>query len=159
MSNGVFNIARGRVNEYVSRVNGNDPANSAIIAILLKVTEADAALMDHEEIDALLTAAGNTEADFASYARIVLSDTDVSEPAPDHTNNWQASDLDADPTWANATTGQNIVRLIFAYDDDTTGGDDTNLIPLTYHDFVATTDGNDLVAQINVAGWYRAASA
>jgi len=37
MGNIVFNIAKGKVNEYVARVDGNDPANSALVLVLLKL--------------------------------------------------------------------------------------------------------------------------
>jgi hypothetical protein len=48
-------------------------------------------------------------------------------------------------------------KLLVCYDDDTTAGTDANIIPWTYHDFVVTTDGTDLTAQINTAGLFRAA--
>jgi len=79
-------------------------------------------------------------------------------PAPDDTNNRR--DLDVpDQIWTSAGGGVNntLGKLIVCYDDDTTAGTDSNIIPWTYHDFSVTTDGTDLTAQINVAGLFRAA--
>ena len=157
MADGVFNVSKGRVNEYVNRVDSNDPTNSAIVVVLLKVAEADATLDDYDTLSAILLAAGNTEADFTNYARKVLTDTDVTAPTPDDTNNRQDADL-PDQTWTSAggATNNTLVKLLICYDNDSTAGDDTNIIPLTYHDFAVTTDGNDLTAQIAAAGFYRA---
>jgi hypothetical protein len=47
-------------------------------------------------------------------------------------------------------------KLVIAYDNDTTGGTDSNLIPLTAHDFVVVPDGSDITAQISATGFYRA---
>jgi hypothetical protein len=157
MADGVFNIAKGRVNEYVGRVDANDPTNSALVVVLLKVSEADGTLEDYDTLSALIAGA-NTEADFTNYARKVLVDTDVSNPAPDDTNNRQDADI-PDQTWTSAggTTDNTLTKLIVCYDNDSTGGTDANLIPLTHHDFAITTNGNDLSALINAAGFYRAA--
>jgi hypothetical protein len=158
MANGVFNIARGRVNEYVSRVANDDPANSALVVLILKAAESDATLEDYDDLDTLLDAAGNTEADFTNYARVVYDDTDLSEPTPDDTNNRQESDM-PDPEWASAGGAANntTAKIIVCYDPDSTGGDDTALIPLTHHDFVLTTNGGDISGAVNAAGFYRAA--
>lgn len=157
MADGVFNIAKGRVNEYVSRVDSNDPTNSALVIVLLKAAEADATLQDYDDLGALLAAAGNTEADFTNYTRVVLTDADVTAPTPDDTNNWQNADI-ADQVYASAGGASNntLVKLIICYDGDSTAGTDANLIPLTHHDFAVTTDGNDLTAQIATTGFYRA---
>lgn len=157
MANGVFNIAKGRVNEYQNRVNDNDPANSALIVVLLKVAEADATLEDYADLGTLIAAAGNTEADFTNYARKTLTDAEIGPPTVDNTNNNQRSDF-PDQTWTSAggTTDNTLVKLIVCYDADTTGGTDSNIIPLTYHDFATTTNGNDLTAVINANGYYSA---
>lgn len=157
MADGVFNVSKGKVNEYTARVDGNDPANSALIVVLLKAAEADGTLEDYDDLSTLLAQAGNTEADFTNYARKTITDTEVTAPSPDDTNNRQESDI-PDQTWSSAGGASNntLVKLIVCYDGDTTGGTDANLIPLTHHDFAATTDGNDLVAQINAAGFFRA---
>lgn len=157
MADGTFNIAKGRVNELHDRVDGNDPTNSAIVVVLLKVAEADGTLEDYDTLSALL-AGSNTEADFTNYARKVLTDSDVSASAVDDTNNRRESDL-PDQTWSSAGGGTDntLVKLIVCYDDDSTGGTDANLIPLTHHDFSVTTNGGDITAQFDSAGYFRAA--
>jgi hypothetical protein len=52
-------------------------------------------------------------------------------------------------TWT-AATGNAIAKILVAYDADSTGGTDANLIPLTLFDAVATPDGNDLVLAAGV---------
>ena len=158
MAGDVFNISKGKVNEYMARVKANDPANSAIVIVLLKVTEVDATLIDYDNLSLLLASAGNTEADFTNYARKVLTDTEITAPTPDDTGDKQDADL-PDQTWTSAggTLDNTLVKMIVCYDGDTTAGDDTNIVPLTFHDFSATTNGNDLQAQFAAAGFYSAA--
>ena len=150
MANIVPNIAKGRVNELMIRVDTNDPPNSAIVVGLLQLAEADAVLEDYDDLAALLLAAGNDEADFTGYARQVFTDTEVVSPTPDDVNDDQEADL-PNVTWANAGGALNnsLVKLFVAYDADTTSGDDSNIIVLSLQDFVATTDGNDLTATID----------
>jgi hypothetical protein len=62
MADGVFNIAKGAAAEKF-----RDVAAKGIV-MLLKVNEAEATLIDRDELAALLAAA-NTEADFTNYAR------------------------------------------------------------------------------------------
>ena len=52
--------------------------------------------------------------------------------------------------------GTNWTDLVICYDSDTTAGTDSNIIPLTLHDFVVTPDGSDITAQIAAAGFFRA---
>lgn len=155
MADGVFNVAKGRVNELVNRVASNDPANSAIVVVLLQLNQADATLEDYDDLSALLANAGNTEATFTNYARKVLTDADLSAPTPDDTNNRQDADS-PDQTWTSAGGAANntLTKLLFCYDGDTTAGTDSNIIPLTHHDFALTTDGTDISAVIN--NFYRA---
>lgn len=156
MANGVFNIAKGKVNEYANRIASNDPANSALIVVLLQVAEADGTLEDYDDLAALL-AGSNTEATFTNYARKVLTDADITAPVPDDTGNTQSADM-PDQTWtaAGGTTDNTLVKLVVCYDSDSTGGTDANLVPITHHDFSTTTTGNDLTAQIAAAGFFTA---
>lgn len=161
MTNGVFNIAKGRVIEFYNRVKSNDPAGSAFIVVLLKANEAEAALRDHDNLSLLLAAAGNTEADFtgAAYARKVLTDAELAAlPAPDDANERFEVTI-PNQTWlaAGGTVTNALTKMLICYDPDTAAGDDTTIIPLTDHDFSVTTDGNDLTAQINAAGFFQAA--
>jgi hypothetical protein len=145
------------VNEIHNRVNDNDPTNAALVVVLLQTAEADATLEDYDTLSALL-AGSNSEADFTNYARKVLTDSDVAATSVDDTNNRQDADI-GDQTYSSAGGASNntLAKLLVCYDSDTTGGTDANIVPLTHHDFVITTDGSDIVAQINAAGYFRAA--
>ncbi len=158
MSDGVFNIAKGRTVELYNRIESNDPAASAFVVVLLKAAEADAVLEDYDDLGALLGAAGNTEAVFTNYARKTLTDVELAAlPAPDDTNNRYDIDL-PDQTWTAAGNGANdtLVKMLVCYDADTGAGTDANIIPIAHYDFATTTDGSDLKAKINAAGFFRA---
>ena len=159
MSDFVFNIAKGRVVEYYNRAENNDPTNSALIIVLLATTglESDAVLKDMDSLAAVVAGATN-ESTNTGYARKVLESVELAAlPAPDDTNDRYDIDI-PDQTWtavANDGTGA-ISKLLVCYDSDTTAGTDSNIIPLTSHDFAVTPDGSDIVAQIAAAGFFRA---
>jgi hypothetical protein len=148
----VFNIAKGRVVEYYNRVKSNDPANSALILIPIETSglQSDATLIDMDTVAAVLAGATNEQ---TTMGRKTLTDAQLAAlPAPDDTNDRYDIALPS-VTWT-AATGNAISKILVAYDGDTTGGDDTNLIPLTMFDAVATPDGNDLV--LNTGNFFRA---
>jgi len=156
MADFVFNIAKGRVGEFYNRVDTNDPANSALIIVILRTAsiETDAVLKDKDTLADVLS--GTTdEATNTNYARKTLTDTDISAFAADDTNDRVDLDI-ADQTWTSVASGDGWSKLLVCYDNDTTAGTDANIIPLTAHDFVVTPDGTDIVAQIASAGFYRA---
>lgn len=158
MGDVVANIAKGRVNELWNRVDSNDPANSAIVIVLLASSglESDATLQDYDTLAAVLAAA-NDEATNTGYARKVLTDSDLSAPSPDDTNDWQQAVI-ADQSWTLTNDGTGAIgKLVVCYDSDTTGGSDSNIIPLTFHDFAVTPDGSVVTADISSDGVYRAA--
>ena len=159
MADGVFNIAKGRGVEFYNRVKNNDPANSAFFIVLAFGAATDATIRDYDDLAALLGDAGITEATFTSYVRKTLTDTDLAVlPAPDDTNDRYEVDL-PDQTWspAGGATNNTLTRLFVCYDADDTVGTDANIIPVTFHDFVVTTDGSDLTAQFDALGFLRAA--
>ena len=152
----VFNIAKGRVAEFYNRVDTNDPANSALVVVVLATSglETDAVLRDKDDLAAVVAGTTN-EVTNTGYARKVLTDSDLSALSVDDTND--RIDLDiADQTWTAVASGDGWSKLIVCYDNDTTGGSDSNIIPLTAHDFVVTPDGSDITAVINAAGFFRA---
>lgn len=143
MADGVFNIAKGAAAEKV-----RDGASN-IEVVLLKANEAETALVDHDELNALLGAAGNTEADATDYARKTGVTATITV---DDTND--RVDLDTpDQTWSGlgGATNNTLTKLLFTYSQ---GAGDANKIPLTHHDFAVTTDDSDVTAQ--VANFYRA---
>lgn len=156
MANIIMNVALGRVAELYNRVDLNDPANSALIILVLATTgiEADATLKDVDTVAALVAGTTN-EVTNSGYARKVLTDADIVAFAPDDTND--RVDLDIpDQTWTAVAAGDGWNDLVVAYDSDTTAGTDANVVPCTLHDFVVVPDGSDITAQIAAAGFYRA---
>lgn len=156
MANLVFSIALGRVAELYNRVDSNDPANSALVMLVLATSgiESDATLRDVDTVTALVAGTTN-EVTNSGYARKVLTDADIVAFAPDDAND--RVDLDIpDQTWTGVAAGDGWNDIVIAYDNDTIAGTDANLIPLTLHDFVLTPDGSDITAQIAAAGFYRA---
>ncbi len=152
MADVVANISKGEVKKYAKLDGG---ANDAFIILLLKSAgiQADATLIDHDDISAMLVAT-NDEADFTNYARKTVSTLTITV---DDTNDRVDIDM-ADQTWtaAGGATNNTLLKLATAYDPDTTAGTDTTLVPQTYHDFSVTTDGSDLTAQVAAAGFFRA---
>jgi hypothetical protein len=160
VANIVFNIAKGEVNAYVKRVVNNDPANSALVIVLLKTAEADATLQDYDTLGAILSAGGgtaNVEANFTNYARKVLTNTELSAPTVDDSGNQQYSDA-PDQTYVSAGGAVNnaLVKMIICYDSDTTTGTDSNIVPLVALDFTITTDGTDILASFSAEGFFAA---
>jgi hypothetical protein len=116
------------------------------------VAEADDTIRDYDELNALLGAAGNTEATFTNYARKTGLTATITV---DDTNNRVDVDI-PDQTWSSAGNGSNetMTDLIVAYEES---GSDAGRVPLTLHDFVPTTDGSNLTVEFNAAGFFRAA--
>lgn len=152
MANLVFNVAKGRVKELYNRVKSNDPANSALILIPIETSglEADSTLIDADTVAAVLAGATNEQ---TTMGRKTLTDSDLAAlSAPDDANDRNECDLPT-VTWA-AAAGNAISKILVAYDGDTTGGTDSNLIPLTMFDFPQTPSGADI--QMTGATFYRA---
>lgn len=152
----VFNASLGRAGEFYGRVKGNDPANSAFVVIPLASSglESQATLQDKDTFADVVSGATN-EATGTGWERKVLTDSDLaSVPAPDDSNDRYDFDL-PDLTWtAVDDAADDVGALVVCFDLDTTSGDDTNLIPVSYHSFSIQPDGSDVTAQIS--GWYRA---
>lgn len=124
--------------------------------MLLDASATDAVNEDFDDLSLLIADAGNVEATFTNYARKTLDDVgDGLTRTIDDTNNRIDIDV-SDFTFSSAGNGANntITDLLFCYDNDTAAGDDTNIVPATQHDFVITTDGSDVTAQ--VANFFRA---
>lgn len=155
MADFVFNIAKGRAAELYNRVDSNDPTNSALIVVAIDANgDTDATMRDRDDLAALLGGTSN-EVTNSGYARKVLTDADLTAFSPDDTND--RVDLDIpDQTWTGVGAGDAWTDLLICYDNDTTGGTDSSIVPMTCHDFAITPSGSDITAQINAAGFYRA---
>ncbi len=153
MASIVFNIAKGRVVELYNRVKSNDPANSALIIVPIETSglEANSVLIDKDDLAAVLSGATNEQ---TTMGRKTLTDAHLASlPAPDDANDRYSISLPL-ITWT-ASTGNPISKLLVCYDSDTTGGTDSNIIPLTMFDFVVTPSGTDI--QSLAGEFFRAA--
>jgi len=148
----VFNIAKGRVAEYVHRVKANDPAASALVLVPLSVGGTAAQGQDFDDLNALLGDANFDEQTTGSWVRKVLTDADIADVAVDDSGNVMNVALPA-VTWTGPTA--NIVGLLVCYDNDTAAGTDANIVPLTAHILAVTGDGNDVV--LNAGNFFQAA--
>ena len=153
MANFVFNQALGRVAALHDRVDGNDPANAALIVVAINTTATDATLKDLDTLAAIEADANTAEVTNSGYARKVLTDADITASTVDDTNDRVACDI-ADQTWTGVAAGTAWTDLLICYDSDTTAGTDSNIIPLTCHDFAVSPNGGNITAQ--VADYYRA---
>lgn len=143
MANWAENIAKGRINELFKRVDGNDPANSAIILVPLSTHTTEAEAQDYDDLAAFLGGTANEQTG-GGWARVVLTDAQLAAPAPDDTNNRYAAAL-PQVSFGSPTAGNDTAALAVCYDPDTTGGADSAIEVLTVHDFVVETDGNEVV--------------
>lgn len=142
MANVVINIAKGRIVEYYNRVKSNDPANSALILVPIETSglEADSVLIDKADLSAFLAGTTNEQ---TTMGRKTIDDTLLAAlPAPDTTNDRYDVSLPT-VTWTGAT-GNAISKILVCYDSDTTGGTDSNIIPLCMFDFAQTPSGADI---------------
>lgn len=152
-----FNIAKGRGVELARNVDLGTPANSRLVVVVLDVgAVTDATLIDLDTLAAITGTAGVTERNTNGWTRKTLAAADVTVTVDDVNDR---VDVDIpDLTWtAVAAAGGNSTDLVVCYDPDSTVGTDADLIPLALLDFAVTADGSDVTAQVNAAGFYRAA--
>jgi len=152
MANIVFNIAKGRIVEFYNRVEGDDPAASALILVPIETSglEADATLIDADTLTAVLSGTTNEQ---TTMGRKTLTQADLAAlPAPDDTNDRYDVSLPT-VTWA-AATGNAISKILVCYDADTGAGTDADIIPLTMFDAAVTPDGSDV--QLTGGVFFRA---
>lgn len=152
MANIVFNIAKGRVIEYYNRVKSNDPTNSALILVPIETSglEADSTLIDVDTLAALLAGATNEQ---TTMGRKTLTDSDLASlPSPTDASDYYEVSLPT-VTWT-AASGNAISKIAVCYDSDTTGGTDSNIIPLCMFDFAVTPSGADV--QMTTGAFFRA---
>lgn len=154
MADFVFNVAKGRVAELYNRVQTNDPAGAELVIVAINTTATDATLRDLDTLALILSNADTAEVTNSGYARIDLTDTDLSAFAPDDANDRVDLDI-ANQTWSSVGAGSAWTDLIICY-DPTGSSAGSALIPLTQHDFAVTPDGSDITAEIAAAGFYRA---
>lgn len=136
MASFVFNVAKGRTHEFHLRVDNNDPANSALIVVVLSATnlETDSVLRDYDTLSALLAGASD-EVTNTNYARKTLTDSSLSAPTIDDTNDRVVLPFPTQ-TWTAVASGTSWRKLLICYDSDTTTGTDANIIPVAAYDLL-----------------------
>ena len=148
MANIVFNVALGRLAHYASLPATND----ALIMVPLEASGlvADSTMRDYDTLSDIL--AGATNEQTSNMTRKTLASVTVTVNDTDNRVDIDAADV----TWT-AATGNAIGAVLICYDPDTTGGDDTTIIPLTKHDVTMTPDGSDFT--LTISDFARASSA
>lgn len=147
MADGVFNIAKGRAAAYGDNVG---TGNAALILVPLEATGlvADTVMEDYDTLAAVLAGASVEQ---TTLGRKTITACTVTT---DDTGDQVTVDF-ADQTYT-AGTGNACGKMLVCYDSDTTTGTDANIIPLTFHDWTVTPDGNDIVVQVATGGFYAA---
>lgn len=142
--------------QFAKNVDDGSPANSRLVVIAFNSSATDAVLKDLTTVAAIEANANTAEVANSGYARKVLTSTDVTVTF-DQANDRAEIDI-PDQVWtAVAAAGGAWTDVCIAYDADNTAGTDSDLIPLTWHDFAVTPDGNDITAVVAALGFYRAA--
>jgi hypothetical protein len=136
MANFGFNIAKGRELEYHTRVDGNDPANSALILVVLAESglESDDVLKDKDDLAAVVSGTTN-EVTNTNYARKTLTDADIAAVTVDDTNDRVTATF-SNQTFTSIASGDSWRKLLVCYDSDTTGGTDANIVPIAAYDLL-----------------------
>lgn len=106
-----------------------------------------------------ITAGGYTEVTNAGYSRKTLTDASLSAFIVDDTNNWILLTLPLQ-TFTTISAGSNWDIVVVGYDNDTTGGTDANIVPITAAELrisgtaIVPAGGNILIDYS--AGWITA---
>ena len=134
MANLVADISLGKTVEQHTRVNDNDPANSALILVVLAhaALESDATLRTYALLSTLLAGASN-EVTNTGYARKTLTDLDIAAASVDTTNH-RTTITFSNQTFTTISAGDSWSKLVVCYDSDTTGGGDASIVPMAFFD-------------------------
>lgn len=144
MANFSFNVALGREVEFHNRVNDSDPTNAVFVLVVLSTTalDVDATLKDYDTLAAIL--AVNDEVDNTGYARKIIDDTGVAAYTVDDDDDSITLPL-ADQTFTTISAGDAWRKALLCYDSDSTGGTDTNIIPVKAFDVIDPDTGAAVV--------------
>lgn len=145
MANFTFNIAKGQIKEYLSRVDNNDPANSAIVLVPLAASGTEAQGQDLDTLADVEAHANFAEQTTGGWARASWTDADLSAAnyEVDDTNNRFDGSLPQKSLGSPASG--TITGVLICYDPDTTAGTDANIVPLVHLDASLTGNGNEVI--------------
>lgn len=159
MANVVHNRSKGRVTQFAELILGaaSPYTNAAFIVIGWNTSAADSVLIDLDDVAAIEANASTAELTNSGYARKVIDETgDGLVVTYDDTADTVYVDF-SDQTWTAVAAGTNFTDVGVEFDNDTTAGTDSNILPCTWHDFAVTTDGSDVTAVLAANGFYSAA--
>ncbi len=157
MANYVFNIAKGRMAEFMDRVDSNDPTNAAFIIVPLSASGTEAQGQDFDDLAAVLADANFTEITTGGWGRITHVDTNVASAATNVNDTTNLMQIDMDDVAFGTITSGTTTGVLICYDSDTGAGTDANIIPISHHDFAATGNGSTITATIPATGFITAA--
>ena len=125
-----FNVSLGREVELYERVRTNDPANAVLVmAVLAAPTELQQVMRTYDTLAALLAA--NPEVTNAGYSRVILDDTDLAAYTVDDTLHQIELALPVQTFGSpNVAAGDIWDFIVIAYDPDSTGGTDADIVPI-----------------------------
>ena len=135
MASFTFNVAKGRVVELHNRVDGNDPATSGLVLVVLAEAglETDDQLRDYDTLAAILAGA-SSEVGNTGYARKVLTDTELAPATVDDAAD-KVTVTFSSQTYSAVAAGDSWRKAILCYAPDTAGLDST-FIPMCAHDLL-----------------------
>lgn len=139
MGSFAFNYSKGKHAYYADLPAASDAF--VIIPIEASGVEADSVLVDYTTVAAILAGSTNEQ---TTMGRKIITSVGI---LVDNANDRVAIDI-ADVTWSLAS-GSAVSDLLVAYDPDTTGGTDADLVPLSWHDFPIVPDGSSITATVN----------
>lgn len=145
--NFTFNIAKGRAIQLYENVRIGDPITSALVLVVLQPVglESDPALIAYRTLGDLL-AGPNQEPTNQGYARKVI-DLGLPTPVIDDDNERVTISL-PELSWSGVDAGTDWAKALMCYDPDRTSGSDSDIIPLTAHDWVVSPDGSQIILQL-----------
>jgi hypothetical protein len=155
-----FNVSLGREVELYNRVDSNDPANSALIMMVLAASGLEDSEVLRDKTDFANLVSGTTnEVTNTGYARKTLTDTNLSAYSVDHTANSILLSIPVQ-TFASISAGDAWAMAVLGFDSDTTAGTDANIIPITGHvlkinNAYVVPNSGDIVVDLS-AGFVRA---
>ncbi|MBB5081362.1 hypothetical protein [Nonomuraea endophytica] len=155
MADFTFNIAKGRVVEFYRQIKANTPSGSALVMVVIAAAaiEADGLMNNRTTLADVLSA--STEASNAGYERKSLLAADLAEVTVDNAND--RVDLDIpDQTYINVQAAGGAWGKILICHRPGSVVPDSQIIPLTAHDFPMNPDGANIVVQTDAIGFYRA---
>jgi len=148
VGNLVADISLGKTVEQHDRVNNNDPANSALILVILAHAgiESDATLRTYATLATLLAGASN---EASNSVRKTLTDADIVASSVD-TSTHRTTITFANQTYTTPAAGDSWSKLVVCYDSDTTGGGNASIVPMAFFDLRISNasivpNGNDII--------------